>query len=144
MKGYGRLAVDSNAVIAYREGIPEVYNLIEGADTILLPVTVLGELLYGAANSARPQENEQAVRKFLAHSFLVPIDEGIAACYAAVRFNLKKMGCPIPENDLWIAAACLEFDVALLSLDAHFDYVPDLQVVHWIIGEESPGALPNF
>jgi len=131
LKEYGRLAVDSNAVIAYREGVPEVCSLIEGADIILFPVTVLGELLYGAVNSARPQENEQAARKFLAHSFLVPIDEDIAARYAMVRFKLKKMGRPIPENDLWIAAACLELDVALLSQDTHFEYVSDLQVVHW-------------
>ena len=106
MKEYGRLAIDSNAVIAYREGVPEVCSLIEGAATILLPVTVLGELLYGAANSARPQENEQAVRKFLAQSLLMLVDEDIAARYAMVRFNLKKMGRPIPENDLWIAATC--------------------------------------
>jgi len=54
----GRLAVDINAVIAYREGVPEACDLIEGADRILLPVVVLDELLYGAANSARPQENK--------------------------------------------------------------------------------------
>ena len=51
MKANGNLAVDTNAIIAYRQGIPEVCSLIEGADTILLPVIVLGELLYGAANS---------------------------------------------------------------------------------------------
>lgn len=68
MKVNGKLAVDTNAVIAYRQGIPQVCRLIEGADTILLPVIVLGELLYGAANSTRPQENEQATRKFL-HRF---------------------------------------------------------------------------
>ena len=58
MKVNGRLAVDTNAVIAYREGVPEACDLIEGADRILLPVVVLDELLYGAANSARPQENK--------------------------------------------------------------------------------------
>jgi len=43
-----------------------------------LPVVVLGELLYGALNSAKPQKNEQAVHKFSAQSVLVPIDEAIA------------------------------------------------------------------
>jgi len=65
LRANGRLAVDTNAVIAYRAGVLEVCDLIERADAILLPVTVLGELLYGAINSARSQENEQAVRKFL-------------------------------------------------------------------------------
>lgn len=72
MKENGKLAVDTNAVIAYREGVPEVCSFIEGADIILLPAIVLGELLYGAANSARPQENEQAVRKFLEQCIVIP------------------------------------------------------------------------
>ena len=127
----GRLAVDTNAVIAYREGIPEVCNLIEGADAILLPATVLGELLYGAANSAHPQKNEQSVRKFLAQSVLMPIDESIATRYASVRLQLKRKGRPIPENDVWIAASCLELGVALLTQDTHFDFVPDLQALNW-------------
>jgi len=64
--------------------------LIEGADILFLPVVVLGELLYGALNSAKPQKNEQAVHKFLAQSVLVPIDEAIAIRYATVRLKLKK------------------------------------------------------
>ena len=70
----GKLAVDTNAVIAYRSGVPKVCDLTEGADRILLPVTVLGELLYGAANSSRPKENEQAVNKFLGQCILIPIN----------------------------------------------------------------------
>ncbi len=132
LRANGRLAVDTNAVIAYREGIPEVCSLIERADTILLPVIVLGELLYGAANSARPQENEQAVRKFLDQSVLTPIDESIAAHYAAVRSKLKKIGRPIPENDIWVAATCLELGVTLLSRDTHFNYIDDLPVINWM------------
>jgi len=73
----GKLAVDANAVIAYREGISAVCALMQGTDTIFSPVVVLGELLYGAANSAQPQKNEQAVRQFLAQSVLLSIDESI-------------------------------------------------------------------
>ncbi len=132
MKANGKLAVDTNAVIAYREGISGACSLIEKADTIVLPVTVLGELLYGAANSARPQENERIVHKFSAQCALIPIDQNIAVRYANVRLHLKKIGRPIPENDIWVAAICLEFDVTLLTLDNHFKYVNDLKVVNWI------------
>lgn len=131
MRANGRLAVDTNAVIAYRAGVLEVCDLIEKADVILLPVTVLGELLYGAINSTRSQENEQAVRRFLAQCVLIPIDESIADRYAAVRLELKKAGYPIPENDIWIAATCLEFGVTLLSQDTHFEYVPNLLMANW-------------
>ncbi|HAA90566.1 MAG TPA: hypothetical protein DCE07_08400 [Peptococcaceae bacterium] len=59
------------------------------------------------------------------------MDEYVAARYAALRQKLKKAGRPIPENDIWIAASCLELDAMLLSRDAHFDFFPDLQVINW-------------
>jgi tRNA(fMet)-specific endonuclease VapC len=127
----GRLAVDTNAVIAYRGGISEVCDLIEKADGIIMPVTVWGELLYGALNSARYEENELAVRKFLMQCVLIPIDDGIAYRYANTRLKLKKSGRLIPENDIWIAATCLEFDIVLLSQDNHFRNVPGLQLIEW-------------
>ena len=130
MKVYGRLAVDTNAVIAYREGIPIVCTLIEEADILFLPAVVLGELLYGSLNSAKPQKNEQAVHKFSAQSVLVPIAEAIATRYATVRLKLKKMGHPIPENDIWVAATCLELGVPLLTRDGHFDYIGGLEVIN--------------
>ena len=131
MKASGRLSVDTNAVIAYREGIPEVCTLIEGADLLFLPVIVLGELLYGAYNSAKPQKNEQVTHKFSAQSVLVPIDDAIAIRYATVRLQLKKIGRPIPENDIWVAATCLELGVPLLTRDGHFDHIHGLEVINW-------------
>jgi tRNA(fMet)-specific endonuclease VapC len=131
LKVSGRLAVDNNAVIAYREGISEVCTLIDEADVIILPVTVLGELLYGALNSAKTRKNENIIQKFAAYSIVMQVDEAVATRYAKVRFNLKKNGTPIPENDIWVAAACLELEVPLLSRDSHFKYVEGLDVCIW-------------
>ena len=63
MKANGRLAVDTNAVIAYREGIPAICTIIDNKD-IFLPVIVLGELRYGAINSARPAQNEEMIKNY--------------------------------------------------------------------------------
>ena len=131
MKASGRLAVDTNAVIAYREGISEVCTLIDEADVIILPVTVLGELLYGALNSTKIEKNEQVIQIFAAYSLVMQVDEAVATRYAKVRFNLKKNGTPIPENDIWVAAACLELEVPLLSRDGHFKYVEGLDICNW-------------
>ena len=131
MKASGRLSVDTNAVIAYREGIPTVCAFVEGADLLFLPVVVLGKLLYGALNSAKPQKNEQITHKFSAQSIPVPIDDAIAIRYATVRLQLKKIGRPIPENDIWVAATCLELGVPLLTRDGHFDHIHDLEVINW-------------
>ena len=131
MKVGDRLSVDTNAVIAYRDGIPIVHTLMEGVDILFLPVVVLGELLYGTLNSAKPQKIEQVAHKFLAQSILVPIDEVIAICYATACLQLKKIGRPIPENDIWVAATCLELDVPRLNRDGHFDHIHGLEVINW-------------
>jgi len=131
LKVVGKLALDTNAVIAYREGISEVCKLIDDADVIILPVTVIGELLYGALNSTKSNNNKKFVQKFAEYSLVMPIDEVVAARYAKVRFDLKRCGNPIPENDIWIAAACLDQKVPLLSRDDHFKLVPGLNVISW-------------
>ena len=131
MKAIGKLALDTNAVIAYREGISDVCKLVDEADVIILPVTVIGELLYGALNSTKTKNNEKFVHKFVEYSLVMQIDEAVAARYARVRFDLKRLGTPIPENDIWIAAACLDLEVPLLSRDDHFKLVPGLNVISW-------------
>ena len=51
--------------------------------------------------------------------------------YAAVRDELKRIGRPIPANDLWIAALVRKYALTLLSRDRHFDFVPRLKRVTW-------------
>ncbi|MDD5187781.1 MAG: type II toxin-antitoxin system VapC family toxin [Methanoregula sp.] len=131
MKATGRLSLDTNAVIAYREGISEVCTIVNDADSILLPVTVMGELLFGALNSTKARDNERFIHKFAGYSRVMQITESVAARYAKVRFDLKRCGNPIPENDIWIAAACLDQKVPLLSRDTHFKLVPGLNVISW-------------
>jgi tRNA(fMet)-specific endonuclease VapC len=131
LKVNGKLAVDTNAVIAYREAIPEVCTLIDSAVSIFLPAVVLGELLYGANNSAKPEKNERDIIQFANNSILLPIDEAVAIRYAKVRHDLNKKGNPIPENDIWIAALCLEQNISLLSNDSHFDKINGLELINW-------------
>ncbi len=131
MKVHGKLAVDTNAVIAYREANPEVCTLIDSVASICLPAIVLGELLYGAINSAKPEKNEYDIILFANNSNLMAIEEAAAIRYARVRYDLKKKGSPIPENDIWIAALCLGQSVPLLSNDVHFEKINELEVINW-------------
>jgi len=131
LKAVGKLALDTNAVIAYREGISDVCKLVDDADVIILPVTVIGELLYGALNSTKIKNNEKFVHQFAGYSLVMQIDESVAARYARVRLDLKRRGNPIPENDIWIAAVCLVLEVPLISRDDHFKLVPGLNVISW-------------
>lgn len=131
LKANGRLAVDTNAVIAYREGIQDICTIIDNIDTLFLPVIVLGELIYGALNSSRSEQNEKVIKKLLENSVLMNIDEAVAVRYARIRSELRKKGQPIPENDIWIAAICLENEIPLISSDGHFENINGLEVTKW-------------
>ncbi|MFA0755333.1 MAG: hypothetical protein YPKNTGVA_000836 [Candidatus Fervidibacter sp.] len=114
----------------------DVLNDTEGAGAwvraftpVYLPVPVVGELLFGALNSSRPKENLERVRSLIEACEVLTITEKTAQVYAHLRLSLKRKGKPIPENDLWIAAICMEHNIALATSDRHFLEVEGLSVV---------------
>jgi tRNA(fMet)-specific endonuclease VapC len=125
----GDFAVDANAYIAFAAGQPEMLSLIGSAQVVYLPSVVLGELLFGAANSGRAAENRELVLGFAAQCETLDVTPPVAACYASARLALKRRGKPIPENDLWIAATCLAAGIPLLTADAHFSHVEGLELL---------------
>ena len=59
------------------------------------------------------------------------VDEDTASRYASLRGQLKRAGAPIPSNDAWIAALCLQHALPLLSCDRHFDLVKGIERIDW-------------
>ena len=53
----GDIALDSTMAIRYLNGDPAVVAKIAVLPRVVLPLAVVGELLFGAENSARPLEN---------------------------------------------------------------------------------------
>ena len=100
------IALDTNAAIDLLNGKSEVTELLKGFDLIFLPVTVVGELLFGAKNSSRKKENLLNFRNFIESCEVLDTNGLIAEEYSDIRMNLKEKGRPIPENDIWIAAIC--------------------------------------
>ena len=49
-------------------------------------------------------------------------------CFGRVKDRLRRKGAPIPINDVWIAAQCMETGAVLLTCDAHFAEVDGLRV----------------
>lgn len=47
-----------------------------------------------------------------------------------IRKELKDIGNPIPENDIWISALCIVNDISLISSDKHFDKVTRLKLIN--------------
>ena len=124
------VALDTSVAIAVLAGEASAL-LANPPEEFLLPVTVVGELRYGALNSRRSAENLAEVERLTSRCRVLNTTAATAAVYARLRLHLRQKGRPIPENDLWIAALCVEHGVALASLDGHFDAIDELARHAW-------------
>lgn len=101
-------------------------------EDISMSSVVVGELLFGAHNSARVAENLRKVQRFLQPFISFPFDDECAARYADVRLHLKRRGEMIGSNDLQIAATALAHDLTLVTHNTReFGRVPALQFEDW-------------
>jgi tRNA(fMet)-specific endonuclease VapC len=123
------IAIDTNAYTAFKRGDAAVIEVLQHAADILISATVLGELLAGFAAGSRDSMNRRELTLFLESPRVrvVPCTSATADSYALIYAALRRKGQPIPTNDLWIAASCLEHGAALLTLDAHFAHVGGLR-----------------
>lgn len=121
-----RVALDTSVAIDVLAGKADA-RLLSSVREHLLPAPVVGELRYGALNSRKAAENLAKVEALVTRCVVLNVTAETAKVYAELRLALKQKGKPIPENDLWIAALCVEHQVALAALDAHFDAIDDLR-----------------
>ena len=127
-----RLALDTNSYTDLCRRVPGVVDRLEAADSIYLPLVVVGELRAGFAVGRHGSENERVLRQFLVQpgvEGLIP-DEETTFHYAAVYRQLRSQGTPIPTNDMWIAALVLQNGLVLMHRDQHFDHLPQLATIH--------------
>lgn len=127
----GEIALNTSVAVRYLNGDPAVVQQVLALAIVILPITVVGELLFGAANSARAANNLTRYLEFISACSVVSMGRETAVTYYQMRLNLKQKGKPIPENDLWIAAQCVENQWTLATNDAHFVNVDGLTIETW-------------
>ena len=95
----------------------------------------VGELLYGAARSARADLADQ-IQALIGEAVIVlPFDTEAAAVYGRLRADLERSGRPLAEPDLRIAAIALARDLTLVTGNGrHFGRVPNLRIENWLAG----------
>lgn len=123
------IALDTNQAIHVLNDDVIIVDWLNTFSEVCLPVTVLGELKYGAMNSGRPQSNLDRVGLLVARCRILDTCGTTADFYARLRLDLLRKGRPIPENDIWIAASCREHGLPLATGDAHFGAVEGLRVL---------------
>lgn len=121
-----KIALDTNIAISLLNGNEEIVKRVKSFDAIYLPITVCGELLFGAKNSGKSNTNLAFYRDFISACEILDTNALVAEEYSNIRLELKMKGNPIPENDIWIAAICRSYGIPLYTLDKHFANISSL------------------
>ncbi len=98
---------------------------------VYIPIIVIGELYYGASFSTQVQRNTENVKKLTNHYQILSIDEETTVMYGNIKASLRKKGKPIPENDIWIAAIAMRFNLSLVTRDGHFTEIEGILLEAW-------------
>ena len=124
------LLIDTNIYTHALRGDQQVVSILRGANKIGISSISLGELLSGFKAGARDAQNRRELMEFLdsPRVEIYTIDEDTAEFYAEIMSRLRKLGKPIPTNDIWIAAIAFQHGLKLFSKDAHFQLIPGLMM----------------
>ena len=123
-----RILIDTNIYSHALRGDDDVVEVLRKVEEIGFSVISIGELLSGFKGGGREQKNRAELEKFLDSSRVVvyPVDEDTSEYYAEIITNLRKIGKPVPTNDIWIAAVAFQNGLKLFTKDAPFKDVAGL------------------
>lgn len=131
-----KVMLDTNICIYIIKQKPEAvlarFRAFQVGDVGISTIT-LAELHYGAMKSARPKQNREGLKEFVAPLHLAFFDNAASEAYGKMRVALEKAGRPIGAMDLLIAAHALSLDARLVTNnEKEFKRVRGLRVENWI------------
>ena len=101
---------------------------------VYLPNIVFGELQFGAYwyahryQSTRYLDLYDAFAKRFRRNTL-SCNFATASFYGAIFAELRSKGQPIQQNDVWIAALAIQYQLTLLSLDKDYERITGLKLL---------------
>ncbi|HET6400087.1 MAG TPA: type II toxin-antitoxin system VapC family toxin [Candidatus Kapabacteria bacterium] len=122
--------VDTNAAIALLKRNPDILRALRDK-RLHFSIVVLGELCFGAFNSARVDDNLRDADILMGRNPIHGCDEETAREYGKIKAQLRRIGRPIPDNDIWIAACAKQHGLQLVTRDGHFQHVSGLETMDW-------------
>lgn len=128
----GSYLLDTNAVIDLLDEVSPLVEIISRAAAVYLPVITLGELYFGAEKSTRKGANLARVERVLETLPVLYLDRSTVIVYGRLKNQLRLLGKPIPENDLWIGSIAVQHQLVLATRDRHFDFLEELQTATWV------------
>jgi predicted nucleic acid-binding protein len=91
----------------------------------------LGELRLGVLQAKDPETASRRLSTYqLAQRFeALAVDEAVSEAWALLVSRLRAAGRKVPINDSWIAATALAHGVPVVTQDADYDAMPEVEVI---------------
>jgi tRNA(fMet)-specific endonuclease VapC len=130
-----RYLLDTDTCVGWLRGRESVRRHLAsvGPTATAISIMTMAELRYGAACSARPEENHQAIDSFLTGVAVVGLDLAAARAFGDVKAALRAQGMLLEDADLLVAVTALAYQLTLVTNNAqHFARIPDLVMENWL------------
>lgn len=117
---------------------PEVLRRFEevAEGTLGMSLVTYGELLYGAERSASREKALEVLRRLASAIRILELPLAAADHYGEIRAALERVGRPIGNNDLWIAAHARAAGMTLVTNnEREFRRVAGLGVENWVAAD---------
>jgi tRNA(fMet)-specific endonuclease VapC len=102
-------------------------------DQICISAITLGELIYGAERSARPENNLEVIEGMSARLEVFPFNHQDAVHFGQLRAELAAVGKPIGPYDTMIAGQARSRGLILVTNNVkEFNRVPGLRIENWV------------
>jgi predicted nucleic acid-binding protein len=91
----------------------------------------LGELRLGVlqARSAEAVSRRLSTYQLAQRFEALPVDAAVSDAWALLVSRLRTAGQKVPINDSWIAATAIAHQVPIVTQDADYDTMPNLEVI---------------
>ena len=123
--------IDTNIIIYYINNDRKIVNRLINKSNIYISTISVGELYFGVNVSSKKNENIKVLDKYINYFDILGTNINTAYHYATIRATLRKIGKPIPDNDIWIAAIAKEHNLIIATRDKHFLSLDFIQTENW-------------
>jgi tRNA(fMet)-specific endonuclease VapC len=98
-----------------------------------ISTVTLGELIFGAEESAQPEKNLLAIEGMVARMEVAHFDDKAAVHFGQIKAELAKAGTPIGPYDMMIAGHARAEGLILVTNNLkEFQRVPGLRLENWV------------
>lgn len=128
-----KLVFDTSALSLFFSNNDQIVRVLsqQTYDRALIPLATDAEIRFGFTYGNKTAENLKKYRLFKQQHNLeiTPPDQDTSMVYADLASWSRKNGIALSNNDLWIAATCVQTGGSLVALDQDFAHLPQIRRV---------------